>query len=86
MPSIIRISSRILYKFLIHRFTPKQSLSVVADFIINFWMLASLRVDTAVVEANKLSQYLQKNAEHVSLLIKNIVKDNFKDIHPLFLK
>jgi hypothetical protein len=66
MPPLIRISSRILFKQLTQKFSVKQSLSVVADFIVNFWMLSALRVDTAVVEANKLSSHIQKNVEQVS--------------------
>lgn len=86
MPAIIRISSRILYKYLNKKFNNKNCLYVVADFVVNFWLLSSLNIDLSVLESNKLSPYLQRNVEQVSKIIKGIVKDNFKDIHPVFSK
>lgn len=49
MPAIIRISSRILYKYLNKKFNNKNCLYVVADFVINFWLLSSLNIDLSVL-------------------------------------
>lgn len=86
MPTIIRISCKVLYKYLNERFNTKNCLAVVADFVINFWLSSALRIDVAMAEAAKLSPYLQQNVEQVISIIKGIVKDNYKDIHPSFAK
>ena len=86
MPPIIRISSKILFKYLNKKFNIKNSLYVVADFIINFWLVASLNIDITMVEHTKLSPFLQRNIELVSSTIKSIVKDNYKDVNPIFIK
>lgn len=49
MPQIIRISSRILFKYLNQKFNIKNSLYVIADFIINFWLISSLNIDVTIV-------------------------------------
>jgi hypothetical protein len=58
MPSIIRISSRILYNYLTLQFTPQQAIGKVEEYIINFWMLSALRIDPNVIESNRLSHHL----------------------------
>ena len=45
MPPLIRISCKMLYRYLSQRFNNKNSLYVVADFVINFWLLSQLKVD-----------------------------------------
>ena len=59
MPPLIRITCRILYRYLNLRFNVKNSLAVVADFVINFWLTSSLHLDLLKAEATKLSPYLQ---------------------------
>jgi len=61
MPALIRISCKILYKYLIAKFNSKNTLAVIADFVINFWLASSLQIDIGMAEAAKLSPYLQKN-------------------------
>lgn len=48
MPPLIRISCKILYKYLNKKFNTKNSLFVVADFVINFWLVSSLQIDVAM--------------------------------------
>lgn len=86
MPAIIRITCKILYKYLNMKFNNKNSLSVVADFVINFWLASSLRIDVSMAEAAKLSPFLQRNMDQVIIIIKSIVKDNYKDVHPNFAR
>jgi hypothetical protein len=86
MPPILRISSRILFKYLSLQFTVQQSLAVVADYIINFWLVSAMRIDPAVVEANRLSQHLQGNAELVGRLMKSIVRDRLEEVDAVFLQ
>lgn len=62
MPLILRISSRIFYKYLINRFSQKQSLGLVADYVINFWLVSALKVDSVVTDVNRLSPHFQGNA------------------------
>jgi hypothetical protein len=40
----------------------------------------------AMAEAAKLSPFLQRNIEQAIIIIKSIVKDNYKDVHPNFAK
>jgi len=49
MPAIIRIASKILFKYLNLKFNNKNSLYVVADFIIAFWLAPALRLDVAMI-------------------------------------
>lgn len=63
MPPLIRITCKMLYRYLNERFNNKNSLYVVADFVINFWLISYLKVDSVRAEATKLSPYLQQNLE-----------------------
>lgn len=86
MPPLIRITCKMLYRYLNERFNNKNSLYVVADFVINFWLISYLKVDSVRAEATKLSPYLQQNLEEVILVIKKIVRENSKDINEGFIK
>jgi hypothetical protein len=45
MPPLMRITCKMLYRYLNEKFNNKNSLYVVADFVINFWLISYLRVD-----------------------------------------
>lgn len=49
MPAFIRISSKILYQYLNLKFNNKNSLYVVADFIIGFWLTSGLKLDVTMI-------------------------------------
>jgi len=67
-----------LYQYLSLSFNNKNCLSVVADFVINFWFTSALRIDVSLIEAGKLGNYTQKNLDEILKIIKAIVKDNYK--------
>ncbi len=83
MPALIRICCKVLYHYLIKRFNKRNCLYVIADFVINFWLMSALNLDLQefFIEAAKLSPYLGQNTEEVIKIIKKIVKDNSKNIN-----
>ena len=85
IPALIRITCTILYHFLSERFSNKNCLYVLADFLINFWLLPSLKVDI-LEEASKLSPFLKENIDEVMLVVRKVVRDNSKDIHDGFVR
>ena len=86
MPPIIRISSNILFKYLRKKFNTKNSIYVISDFVINFMLLSALQIDITRVYSSKRSPNLQQNLDLISVIIKSIVKDNYKDIDPIIAK
>jgi hypothetical protein len=39
-----------------------------------------------MLDATKLSPFLQKNVEQISIIIRSIVRDNYKDVNPIFVR
>jgi hypothetical protein len=85
MPALLRITCKMLEHCLAPRFSSKNCLYVLGDFVVNFWLASAMEVDV-LAEAAKLSPFLRQNVEQVMLVIKKIVRDNSKDIHEGFLK
>ena len=85
MPALVRITCRMIHRYLSLRFSSKNSTYVIADFVINFWLAASMDMDI-LSEASRLYPFLLRNVEEVKLVIKKIVRDNSKDIGDGFIR
>ena len=62
MPALLRITCKMLFRYLSQKYSQKHCLYVLADFVINFWLISSLRLD-GMAEAAKLSPFLKRNVE-----------------------
>ena len=74
-----------MYSHLIEKYgTKKAALSVLGDFIINYWITSTLKFDENLIETGKVGDFSNTNAEIIRQIIRGIIKNDYKNINSAF--
>ena len=85
MPAPMRILTKIMYDHLYRKYgNKKTSLNVISLFVIDFWIGSTIKFDESLIETGKLGDYTNENAETIKKIIKGIVRNDYKDVNPIF--